>query len=340
VKLCTYQTKKDTKPRAGLLIDGRIYDIDAAIRPALRQIKNAPSCDYSSLLDLLKGGRSAMDAVRRLEEIIRASGSDAIIKYSGIAEGKVKLMAPLPRPNSIRDFLVFEKHLINTTNTVLKWYFPPLAWLNTAFLKMTGRPLIGPPRIWYKIPTYYKGNPDTVIGPGEPVIWPSYTEKLDYELEFGIYILGPAKNVSAGDAGRHIAGYTIFNDYSARDIQIKEMGGRLGPAKGKDFDTGNVMGPYLVTPDEVGDPYSLRMEAFVNEERWSSGTSGDMHFSFEEIIEYVSRSETLMPGDFFGSGTVGTGCGFEFDRWLKPGDRVTLYVDKLGYLSNTIVKIQ
>jgi 2-keto-4-pentenoate hydratase/2-oxohepta-3-ene-1,7-dioic acid hydratase in catechol pathway len=339
VKLCTYRSTKNTVPRAGLLIERRIYDIDAAIRPALKKIKNAPQRDYSSLLDVLKGGRSALDAVRRLGDIIHASGGDAVQLFSGIDEGRVKLMAPLPRPNSIRDFLVFERHLINTTNTVVKWHFPPLAWLNIALLNITGRPLIRPPRVWYKIPTYYKGNPDTVIGTGEPVIWPSYTEKLDYELEFGIYLLGPAKDVSAAEAGRRIAGYTIFNDFSARDIQIREMGGRLGPAKGKDFDTGNVMGPYLVTPDEVGDPYSLRMEAFVNDERWSSGTSGDMRFSFEEIIEYVSRSETLMPGDFFGSGTVGTGCGFEFDRWIRPGDRVTLKVEKLGELSNKIIKM-
>jgi 2-keto-4-pentenoate hydratase/2-oxohepta-3-ene-1,7-dioic acid hydratase in catechol pathway len=339
MKLCTYQTKKEVEPRSGLILNGAVFDIDSSFRAAMGKIKKAPACDYSSLLGVIKGGQAALDAVRRLEDIIHTSGGGASKRYRGIDESKVKLKAPLPRPNSIRDFLVFEEHLINATNTVLKWRFAPAAWLNTAVRRATGRPLIRPPRVWYKIPTYYKGNPDTVIGPDEPVIWPPYTDKLDYELEFGIYILGPAKDISLNNARRHIAGYTIFNDFSARDIQIEEMGGRLGPAKGKDFDTGNVMGPYLVTPDEVGDPYSLRMEAFVNGERWSAGTSGDMYFSFEEIIEYVSRSETLMPGDFFGSGTVGTGCGFELDRWIRPGDRVTLKVENLGELSNTIIKM-
>jgi 2-keto-4-pentenoate hydratase/2-oxohepta-3-ene-1,7-dioic acid hydratase in catechol pathway len=177
-----------------------------------------------------------------------------------------------------------------------------------------------------------------VIGTGETVLWPSYTKKLDYELEFGLFILTEGKDVPEKDAAGLIAGFTVFNDFSARDIQLEEMTARLGPAKGKDFDTGNAMGPWLVTPDEVGDPYSLKMEAFVNGERWSAGTSSGMHFSFPEIIAYVSRSETLKPCDFIGSGTAGGGCGLELDRWIQPGDTVTLKVEKIGELTNPIVK--
>jgi 2-keto-4-pentenoate hydratase/2-oxohepta-3-ene-1,7-dioic acid hydratase in catechol pathway len=111
------------------------------------------------------------------------------------------------------------------------------------------------------------------------------------------------------------------------------------PAKGKDFDTGNVLGPYLVTPDEVPDPYNLTLVARVNGEEWSAGSSRDMHFSFEELIAYISQSETLLPGEFIGLGTVGNGCGLELDRWLKPGDVVELEGEGLGVLRNRVVRL-
>ena len=139
-------------------------------------------------------------------------------------------------------------------------------------------------------------------------------------------------------AREHIAGYTVFNDFSARDAQMREMAGRLGPAKGKDFDTGNAMGPFLVTTDEVPDPYALTMVARVNGEEWSRGRSGEMHHRFEDIIAHVSRDETLHPGEFIGSGTVGNGCGLELDRWIAPGDVVELEVEGLGVLRNRVVK--
>jgi 2-keto-4-pentenoate hydratase/2-oxohepta-3-ene-1,7-dioic acid hydratase in catechol pathway len=114
------------------------------------------------------------------------------------------------------------------------------------------------------------------------------------------------------------------------------MQGRLGPAKSKDFDTGNVLGPYLVTPDEVPDPYQLTMQARINGQQWSCGTSADMHFTFEQMIAYISQDETLYPGDFIGSGTVPGGCGLELDRWLQPGDTVELEVERLGILRNRV----
>jgi 2-keto-4-pentenoate hydratase/2-oxohepta-3-ene-1,7-dioic acid hydratase in catechol pathway len=116
------------------------------------------------------------------------------------------------------------------------------------------------------------------------------------------------------------------------------MQGRLGPTKGKDFDTGNALGPYLVTPDEIPDPYNLTLVARVNTEEWSRGNSGDMHFTFEEIIAYISQDETLYPGEFIGSGTVGNGCGLELDRWLKADDVVELEAEGLGVLRNRIVR--
>jgi len=170
------------------------------------------------------------------------------------------------------------------------------------------------------------------------VCWPKYTNRLDYELEFGVFIGRIGRDISREQARRHIAGYTIFNDFSARDIQLREMQGRLGLAKGKDFDTGNAMGPYLVTADEVPDPYNLTMVARVNGEEWSGGSSSDMHFKFDDIINYVSQDETLHPGEFIGSGTVGNGSGLELDRWLKPGDVIELEVERLGVLRNRVVR--
>ncbi len=135
----------------------------------------------------------------------------------------------------------------------------------------------------------------------------------------------------------HIAGYTIFNDISARDRQARESVMTFGPAKGKDFDTSKVMGPCLVTPDEFGaQPH--RMAAWVNGEQWSEGWTHGMHWSFADLIAYVSQSETLQPGDFLGSGACGTGCGLELNRWVQPGDVIELSVDGLGTLRNRLVK--
>jgi 2-keto-4-pentenoate hydratase/2-oxohepta-3-ene-1,7-dioic acid hydratase in catechol pathway len=203
-----------------------------------------------------------------------------------------------------------------------------------SFEKRTKKPI---PEVWYRIPVYYKGNPSSVIGPEESILWPNYTERLDYELEFGIYIGKRGKDISADDAHEYIAGYTIFNDVSARDILQEEISMFLGPAKGKDLDTGNVMGPCLVTPDEL-DVSDLKMTARINGEIWSEGTTSDMYWTFPKIIAYISRSETLYPGDFIGSGTVADGCGDELDRWIQPGDVIELEVEGIGVLRNPVVR--
>jgi 2-keto-4-pentenoate hydratase/2-oxohepta-3-ene-1,7-dioic acid hydratase in catechol pathway len=152
-------------------------------------------------------------------------------------------------------------------------------------------------------------------------------------------VIGPGGvDIAPEEAASHVFGYTIFNDISARDAQATEMEGQLGPAKGKDFDTGNVLGPWLVTADEVGDPYDLTMVARVNGEEWSRGHSGTMHHRFEDIIAFVSRSETLHPGEILGSGTVGGGCGLEVGRFLNSGDVIELEVERIGVLRNRIIK--
>lgn len=229
---------------------------------------------------------------------------------------EVKLQAPFPQPISLRDFGVFKTHM-------------------DAAARITGKE-ISPE--WFKLPNYYRGStsPASIAGHEAVVTWPNYTEKLDFELEWGIYIGKEGKNISVEEAPDYIAGYTIYNDISARDIQFRHMTLSLGPAKGKDFDNSNIMGPWLVTPDEIGDPYNLNMTALVNGELWSEGNTSDMYYSFAEMISFVSQSETLFPGDFLGSGTVGKGCGWELDRWIQPGDVIELEVEKIGVLRNTI----
>lgn len=226
----------------------------------------------------------------------------------------VRLVAPLPDPPSLRDFLAFEQHT------------------------RTGYDRRGQefPRLWYELPVYYKGNPKTIIGPESLVTWPSYTEKFDYELELACIIGKAGMNIPVEEAHEYIAGYTILNDFSARDIQMKEMSLRLGPAKGKDFAT--AIGPWLVTPDELDSVRNLTMIARINGEEWSRGNSGDSHWTFEQMIAHVSQDEMLYPGDILGSGTVGTGCGYELDRWVQPGDVMELEIAGLGILRNKVVR--
>jgi 2-keto-4-pentenoate hydratase/2-oxohepta-3-ene-1,7-dioic acid hydratase in catechol pathway len=222
---------------------------------------------------------------------------------------EVKLKAPVPRPNSLRDYLSFEGHA-----------------------SFSGKRQLD--KGWYEIPVCYKGNADTVIGPEEAILWPAFTDLLDYELEYGIYIGKEGKNIPRERAKDYIAGYTIFNDVSARDIQLKEMlAGGVGPAKGKD--TCSVMGPCLATPDEVN-PGNLRMTARVNGEVWSENNSGTAYWTWPQIIEFASMEETLYPGDFLGSGTVERGSGMELDRWIKPGDVIELEVEGVGILRNQV----
>jgi 2-keto-4-pentenoate hydratase/2-oxohepta-3-ene-1,7-dioic acid hydratase in catechol pathway len=201
---------------------------------------------------------------------------------------------------------------------------------------MDARPLTEIPEAYRRQPIYYFTNRFSVTGPDTEIPWPRYSRLIDFELEFGIFLKTGAKNIAAADARDYIFGYTIYNDFSARDQQCMEMRGMLGPTKGKSFDDGNAMGPWIVTADEIANPYALRMTAHVNGELFAEGDSSGMVFNFEEILEYVSRDETLYAGEFFGSGTMGTGCGLEQDRFLADGDVVTLEVEGIGRLSNTI----
>lgn len=296
MKLCTFDA--GAGPRLGVLAaDGRILDVEAATGGA------APA----EMLAFLRAGDPARSAA---EDALKRPAPVGATHERDIA----RLLAPLPRPNSMRDCLAFEEHLKNAA---------------------PGREI---PQAWYEIPCYYKGNPDTVQGTDADVEWPSYTNMLDYELEFAAVIGKEGRDVSKEEAWNYIAGYTIFNDVSARDIQMKEMSLQLGPAKGKDMDGGNILGPYLVTADEWDPRDGHAMIARVNGEEWSRGTTSAMHHDFGSIVSYISMGETLHVGDVIGSGTVGTGCGLELRKFPKPGDVIELEIEGIGVLRNRFVK--
>ncbi len=248
--------------------------------------------------------------------LIRRADKRALIKIADVT------FLPPIMPVQYRDCLVFETHLKNSF---------------AAAEKMTGRTFDIAP-VWYDQPIYYKGNRMSFVGHGADVIWPHHSDHLDIELELAIVIGKQGKDISIEDAPSHIFGYTILNDISARDTQMVEMSGQLGPAKGKDFDTGNILGPYILTADEVSHPVEMDMQARVNGQIWGGGNSRDMHHNFADIIAHISAAETLYPGEVIGSGTVGTGCGLETGKQLTPGDSFELEIDGIGTLANRIVK--
>ena len=222
------------------------------------------------------------------------------------------LRAPL-RPRSMRDFLAFEGHLLNV--------FPSL-----------GREI---PQEWYEVPAHYKGLPDTVIGPDEEIPWPAYTQRLDHELELAAVIGRSGKDIGRADALDHVFGYTIWNDLSARDVQVRELAVALGPGKAKDWDGSNVLGPCIVTADEI-DPHDVELEVRVNGERWGGANTKEMHHTFEAMIAYASQATTLRAGEVLGSGTATGGSGSELGRWIAAGDVIEMEASGIGVLRNTV----
>jgi fumarylacetoacetate (FAA) hydrolase len=254
---------------------------------------------------LIEGNRVVHLATQSLAAFF--TGGGAAREHDEYALDDVRLLAPVPRPPSVRDFYAFEEHVRNAA-------------------RVTGRP--GVPAEWYEQPVFYFSNPAAIYGPEDEIAYPEGSQELDYELEVAA-VIGDATGAGV------IGGFTIMNDWSARDLQRQEMKVGLGPAKGKDFATS--LGPVVVTPDELGD-LRLEMVARVNGEERSRGNLGDMYHSWESIVARASANTRLLPGDVLGSGTVGTGCILEHgdNRWLQPGDVVELEVEGIGVLRNVI----
>jgi 2-keto-4-pentenoate hydratase/2-oxohepta-3-ene-1,7-dioic acid hydratase in catechol pathway len=247
------------------------------------------------------------------------------------------LLAPLPDPVQIRDFLCFEQHLKNCLDAAIQMQAAAAPDPEARREELRASGAFAVPDVFYRKPIYYIASRHCIAGPDAEVTWPHYSTVRDFELELGVVIGKAGKDIPREQAANHIFGYTIFNDLSARDEQLVVMEGKLGPGKGKDFDQGNVFGPCIVTAEEIGDPYDLTMTARVNGEQWASNSSSTITHRFEDVIAEVSRAETIRPGEIFGSGTVGTGCGLERLRFLEDGDVVELEVEKIGVLRTNIV---
>ena len=324
MKLATFRT--GGREKIGLVHrnDSRLFDLAGA---ADRAGNSNPA--FASMLSLIDAGPSALD---RAQKLFDDGGKDDTLS---VDVAGAEILAPIPEPRQMRDGMSFPLHILQAPRGQLK--LAARAKNDMAELaRIEAEPLGELPEVYRKQPIYYITNRFSVRGTNTTVKWPRYSKVMDYELEFGIITKNKGANILASKAGDHIFGYTIFNDFSARDAQRIEMEGRLGPAKGKSFDGGNVMGPWIVTPDEIGDPYKLKVEARVNGKRRSQGVTEGMLFSFEEIIAHVTKDETLMPGEFIGSGTVGNGCGLELGWYLEHGDVIELDVEKIGVLKNRV----
>lgn len=224
----------------------------------------------------------------------------------------IRLLCPIDTLSSLRDFLAFEDHVENGAR------------------RRGGRV----PEYWYEAPVYYKGNHRSTLGPDEELQWPGYTNYLDLELEMAMIIGKRGRDIGKEEASEHIFGFTIFNDFSARDVQMQEVSAWLGPAKGKDF--ANAFGPCIVTADELGPEPDLEMICRVNGEEWGRARSSASYWSWADMIAHVSNGEDVYPGDVYGSGTPGGCCGLDLGRRLSPGDEVELEIEKIGVLRNTI----
>ena len=282
---------------------------------------------FNSMLSLIEAGAKSMELARSL--LAQGGYPDGAL----VPLAAVHLLAPLPVPTQIRDASVFPDHIRQA----------PVGMRRMA-ARLAGQPepeLVPEPDVppvYRDRPIYYLSNRFSVIGPEESVLWPRYSRVMDYEIELAAVIGRKGRDISVERAAEHIFGYTIYNDFSARDAQWVEMQGMLGPAKGKSFDTGNAMGPWIVTPDELGDVRSLRVSARINGNSVLESDFSQMLHGFEDIISYISRDETLYPGEVIGSGTVGNGCGMETGRFLQDGDEIEISIDCVGVLRNRVLR--
>ena len=286
-----------------LLADDRIVDLVAAQAELVLGSKPLAS----TLIALLEDWGDALPTTQAVVAAVNDRLGNGGQVASLVDRSAARLSAPVPRPPRLRDYLTYEQHAKGSGMQ-----------MSPAFEQM---------------PIGYKGNPYTVVGHEAELLWPAYSDQLDYELELGFYVAGTGVDLSVEEAARHVAGVTIFNDVSARDIQMVEMSMMIGPTKSKDFC--NVMGPCMTTMDEI-DEYAIELIARVNGEEWSRGTSAARRYSFAEVLAWASYAEPVMPGEFLAVGTVGGGCGLELDRWLQPGDVLELEASGIGVLRNTV----
>ncbi|HLH70616.1 MAG TPA: fumarylacetoacetate hydrolase family protein [Candidatus Dormibacteraeota bacterium] len=323
MKLVTFEVRTPFGPvrRIGAALendlteDARVADLSSSYAALLAEGGEPRASEAAAvllppdMLAFLEGGdhaqrraREALDFARDHAGAVGPRGETLVFQRKD-----VRLLAPLPRPRSIRDYSTYEEHM------------------------STRRPQ--KPPVFYHAATCYKGNPQAVVGPEDPILYPAYTDWLDPELELACVVHKHGRNIPIEEAKGHIGGYTILIDVSARDLGPKDY---LGPYKMKDFCT--LLGPCLVTPDSFNEE-DARCGIRVNGETWFEGNVGHRrHYYSPELIAYASDGEDLVPGDLLGSGTVGLGCSMDIGKWLRPGDMVEVWIEGIGAIRTSVVK--
>jgi 2-keto-4-pentenoate hydratase/2-oxohepta-3-ene-1,7-dioic acid hydratase in catechol pathway len=307
MKLATYLSAKG--PAVAAVVGEALVDLSA---------------HFPSMLALIDGGEAALALARQ-----------ALEKGERRPLSGVRLLSPVPEPRQIRDFNNFEQHMRDAPAGMAKLRARLAGQPEPDLAALRAAPVA---EVNFTQPIFYISNRFNVVGHDAEIEWPAYSQWLDYEGEFGVFIGKKGRNIPKERAREHIFGFAVFNDFSARDKQAREMEGRMGPTKGKSFDTGNAIGPWIVTADEIPDERALDVTVRINGEIRGRNTTAGLIHSFSDMIAYISQSETLYPGEFLGSGTVGGCCALESGHWLKAGDVIEIDFDRLGTLRNRVAK--
>lgn len=325
MRLITFTRNGEERLGAWINDDRNVVDLAAA---ALLT-HGAGASAFSSMQSLIDAGAAELDRARKL---IEDTPAECVFSTDDCA-----VRAPLPQPVQLRDCLAFPEHVRGCRVTIGEWMIETADDPQKKREELEASGFFDVPAGYYDYPVYYTGNRMAVFGDGDDIVWPTFSHAIDYELEWAAVIGKSGSQIAQENARDHIFGYTVLNDWSARDEQMKIMGGavNLGPGSGKDF--ANTLGPCIVTVDEIADPYSVRMRAWINGELVSDGNTAGMHYRFEALIEHLSRGHTLYPGEVIGSGTVGGGCSLETGYQIASGDIIELEVEGIGKLRNRVL---
>ncbi|KNB54378.1 fumarylacetoacetate hydrolase family protein [Streptomyces caatingaensis] len=322
MRLITFEKRsRRDRPRLGALLDGdaAVLDLTAA----------APDdAALGSLQALIESGDAGLDRAREL--VARRPGAAVL------ARDDVRLLAPLPRPPRLRDCGLFIAHLESGLREMARRQAAGAADPAAEFERLMAGGTFDLNPLFRERVMYYTADHLSVGGPDDDVVAPTGSKELDFELEFAAVVGRTGRDVKPAEAPAYVFGYTVFNDWSARDLQAVLMRAGVGPCEGKDFAGSNTLGPCVVTRDELTDPYSLTMTARVNGEEWSRGTTDGMEHSFEDAIVHLSRDRAVHAGEVLGSGTVPSGTALDLGRRLADGDVVELEIERIGVLRNTV----
>jgi 2-keto-4-pentenoate hydratase/2-oxohepta-3-ene-1,7-dioic acid hydratase in catechol pathway len=285
---------------------------------------------FTSMLALIKAGDAGLEAAR---QILAAPPQSAIDKIDCL-----QLAAPIPQPGRLRGFSVFEQHLRQSAEGAARRLAADAPDPEAAYQQVRVQMNLDniPSAGWRQTPAYYLMDAGCVAQPDSEVVWPGYSNWIDYELEIVAVIGKSGRDIDRIDANAHIFGYTIINDLSARDAQLQAMATGLGGGKGKDFDLSNPMGPCIVTADEIADPYTLEARVRINGELWSSSSGQDAQFRFDQCIAYASQAQMIESGDLFTTGTLPNSSSIELMRTVNRGDTIDFEVDGIGTLRTRI----